>query len=257
MPKLVLQTELEGMYLPSKIWVYSDYLDEATRASINNYIEHRTQGKAKQNLDEQRSFVLHGENIKLCGLSSYRAYQILWSLSQIPEYFYQTNDSIADWSQKYLDKSLDPVCRLMIKAARKAEPFNDDPKWIPFRGIINILPEGENLEAHLDADDQVIDTNLNTDDEVIDTDLTQVHSFTYYANGGNGGDFWAHDKYDEEFRYSPNANDALIIQGTGTYHGVSKVKQNTRLCMTIRFIHADTLILRGHPDKFLWKPNFQ
>lgn len=232
--------------MPSKIWVYNDFLDDATRMCINNYIKHRTSGKWKQNLNERRSFVFQGQNIKLCGLSGYRAYQILWSLSQIPEYFHQTNDTIADWSEQHLSKNLDPVCRLMIQSARNAAPFNGDKNWIPFRGIINILPAGENLEAHLDADDQVIDT-----------EISQVHSFTYYANGANGGDFWAHDKYDEEFRYSPNANDALIIQGTGTYHGVSKVKENTRLCMTIRFIHADDLILHGHPDKFLWKPNLE
>jgi len=246
MSKLALQTELEGMYLPSKIWVYNDFLDEDTRICINDYIQHRTSGKWKQNINEQRSFVFQGQNIKLCGLSTYRAYQILWSLSQIPEYFHQTNDTIVDWSEEYLNKNLDPVCRLMIQSARNAVPFNGDKNWIPFRGIINILPAGENLEAHLDADGQVIDT-----------EVSQVHSFTYYANGANGGDFWAHDKYDEEFRYSPNANDALIIQGTGTYHGVSRVKENTRLCMTIRFIHADDLILHGHPDKFLWKPNFE
>jgi hypothetical protein len=246
MSKLALQTELEGMYLPSKIWVYNDFLDEETRIYINDYIKHRTNGKWKQNINERRSFVFQGQNIKLCGLATYRAYQILWSLSQNPEYFHQTNDTIADWSEEYLNKNLDPVCRLMIQSARNAAPFNGDKNWIPFRGIINILPAGENLEAHLDADDQVIDT-----------EVSQVHSFTYYANGANGGDFWAHDKYDEEFRYSPNANDALIIQGTGTYHGVSKVKENTRLCMTIRFIHADDLILHGHPDKFLWKPNFE
>jgi len=246
MSKLVLQKELEGMYLPSKIWVYNDFLDEDTRICINDYIQHRTSGKWKQNINEQRSFVFQGQNIKLCGLSTYRAYQVLWSLSQIPEYFHQTNDTIADWSEEYLNKNLDPVCRLMIQSARNAVPFNGDKNWIPFRGIINILPAGENLEAHLDADGQVIDT-----------EVSQVHSFTYYANGANGGDFWAHDKYDEEFRYSPNANDALIIQGTGTYHGVSRVKENTRLCMTIRFIHADDLILYGHPDKFLWKPNFE
>ena len=246
MSKLALQTELEGMYLPSKIWVYNDFLDDTTRICINDYIKHRTSGKWKQNINERRSFVFQGQNIKLCGLSAYRAYQILWSLSQTPEYFHQTNDTIADWSEEYLNKNLDPVCRLMIQSARNAAPFNGDKNWIPFRGIINILPAGENLEAHLDADDQVIDT-----------EVSQVHSFTYYANGANGGDFWAHDKYDEEFRYSPNANDALIIQGTGTYHGVSKVKENTRLCMTIRFIHADDLILHGHPDKFLWKPNFE
>jgi hypothetical protein len=246
MSKLALQTELEGMYLPSKIWVYNDFLDEETRIYINDYIKHRTNGKWKQNTNERRSFVFQGQNIKLCGLATYRAYQILWSLSQNQEYFHQTNDTIADWSEEYLNKNLDPVCRLMIQSARNAAPFNGDRNWIPFRGIINILPVGENLEAHLDADDQVIDT-----------EVSQVHSFTYYANGANGGDFWAHDKYDEEFRYSPNANDALIIQGTGTYHGVSKVKENTRLCMTIRFIHADDLILHGHPDKFLWKPNFE
>jgi hypothetical protein len=246
MSKLVLQTELEGMYLPSKIWVYNDFLDEDTRICIDNYIKHRTSGKWKQNTNEQRSFVFQGQNIKLCGLAAYRAYQILWSLSQIPEYFYQSNDTIADWSEQYLNKNVDPVCRLMIQSARNAAPFNGDKNWIPFRGIINILPAGENLEAHLDADDQVIDT-----------EMSQVHSLTYYSNGANGGDFWAHDKYDEEFRYSPNANDALIIQGTGTYHGVSKVKENTRLCMTIRFIHADDLILHGHPDKFLWKPNLE
>ncbi len=232
--------------MPSKIWVYNDFLDEETRIYINDYIKHRTNGKWKQNINERRSFVFQGQNIKLCGLATYRAYQILWSLSQNPEYFHQTNDTIADWSEEYLNKNLDPVCRLMIQSARNAAPFNGDKNWIPFRGIINILPAGENLEAHLDADDQVIDT-----------EVSQVHSFTYYANGANGGDFWAHDKYDEEFRYSPNANDALIIQGTGTYHGVSKVKENTRLCMTIRFIHADDLILHGHPDKFLWKPNFE
>lgn len=246
MSKLALQTELEGMYLPSKIWVYNDFLDEETRIYINDYIKHRTNGKWKQNINERRSFVFQGQNIKLCGLSTYRAYQVLWSLSQNQEYFHQTNDTIADWSEEYLNKNLDPGCRLMIQSARNAAPFNGDKNWIPFRGIINILPAGENLEAHLDADDQVIDT-----------EVSQVHSFTYYANGANGGDFWAHDKYDEEFRYSPNANDALIIQGTGTYHGVSKVKENTRLCMTIRFIHADDLILHGHPDKFLWKPNFE
>ena len=232
--------------MPSKIWVYNDFLDEETRIYINDYIKHRTNGKWKQNTNERRSFVFQGQNIKLCGLATYRAYQILWSLSQNQEYFHQTNDTIADWSEEYLNKNLDPVCRLMIQSARNAAPFNGDRNWIPFRGIINILPVGENLEAHLDADDQVIDT-----------EVSQVHSFTYYANGANGGDFWAHDKYDEEFRYSPNANDALIIQGTGTYHGVSKVKENTRLCMTIRFIHADDLILHGHPDKFLWKPNFE
>jgi hypothetical protein len=246
MSELVLQTELEGMYLPSKIWVYNDFLDDATRVCINDYIKHRTDGKWKQNVTEKRSFVFQGQNIKLCGLSAYRAYQILWSLSQTPEYFHQTNDTIADWAEQYLNKNLDPVCRLMIQSARNAAPFNGDKNWIPFRGIINILPEGQNLEAHLDADDQIIDT-----------EKSQVHSFTYYANGANGGDFWAHDKHDEEFRYSPNANDALIIQGTGTYHGVSKVKENTRLCMTIRFIHSDDLILHGHPDKFLWKPNFE
>ena len=245
MRKLISELEMEGMYLPSKIWVYNDFLDENTRDYINNYIKHRSSGSSKQNLNEQRSFTLHGEKIKLCGVSNYRPYQILWSLSQNADYFHQTNESIVEWSENYLSKNVDPVCRLMIREARKAEPFNDDPKWIPFRGIINILPEGNNLEAHLDADDQVLDTEVN-----------QVHSFTYYANGGNGGDFWAVDKDDKEFRYSPNPNDALIIQGTGTYHGVTRVKQNTRLCMTIRFIHADHLILHGHPDKFLWKPSF-
>lgn len=235
---------MEGVYQPSKIWAYNKMLDESSRAFINNYIESRTQNRFKQSLDEKRTFVLNGTEVKLCGTAEYRAYQILWSLSQEPEYFHQTNESISDWSSNYLEKNIDPPCRLLIQAARKVAPFNEDPKWIPFRGIINILREGDNLEAHLDADDQIIDM-----------DRSQVHSFTYYANGGNGGDFWADDKFGEEFRYSPNPNDALIIQGTGIYHGVTTVKQNTRLCMTIRFIHADDLILHGHPDKFLWKPN--
>lgn len=245
MKNLIDHFEMEGTYLPSKFWVYSDFLDENSKEYINNYIYHRSIGNFQQNLNEKRSFVLNGENINLCGLFSYRAYQILWSMAQDPEYFHQTNDSIANWANNYVNKNLDPACRLLINEARKAEPFNNDPNWIPFRGIVNILPEGMNLEAHLDADDQIIDM-----------DKSQYHSFTYYSNGGNGGDFWAFDKNDNEWRYSPNPNDALILQGTGIYHGVTTVKENTRLCMTIRFIHADDLILHGHPDNFLWKPNF-
>jgi hypothetical protein len=243
MPELTDHFMMEGTYQPSKIWVYTDFLSETYKSFITNYIENRSQNRFKQNLDEKRSFSLNGVDVKLCGTAEYRAYQILWSLYHDKEYCYQTKDSIVNWSNSYLEKNLDPACKLLIQEARRVEPFNNDPNWIPVRGIINILREGDNLEAHLDADDQIIDM-----------DISQVHSLTYYSNGGQGGDFWATDKNDDEFRYSPNPNDALIIQGSGIYHGVTRVKENTRLCMTIRFIHADDLILHGHPDKFLWKP---
>lgn len=242
MPELIHHLEIDGVFQPSKIWIYRNFLDADKVDLVGEYLKRKVERNTLLSSYERRTFNFQGENIKVGGQFFDRPYQKLWAVTHDDEYVYQTPETIEDWSNAYIDKNVDPICKYLIQEARKVEPFNSDPSWIATRGIINILEPGRQLEAHYDGDELDIDVMEH-----------QVHSFTYYVNGGQGGDFWAEDKDGKSWRYSPQPNDALIVQGTGVWHGVTRVKDSTRVCTTFRFLNKSQMNLPGDPSKLLWR----
>jgi|688.fasta_scaffold36804_4 hypothetical protein len=171
----------------------------------------------------------------------------LFDLPENQEWYYQTKDTIYDWSREILGRNIHPRFFQVLEKIKTLPPFNDEPnKWIPIRGLINVLAYEKTLDYHIDGEPAIYNTSVN--------EINQ-YSITIYLNSvSDGGEFWIDG--DPGFVYRPVPNSAFVFNGGVALHGVSMnldKDRTTRKAVTFRLIHTDSLLLPGDPDKFLMK----
>ena len=187
-------------------------------------------------------FTLNDTKIKLLSHQQNDREQIvLADLSFDKEWFYQTNDSIKEWSDMKLRECLNPQMLYTIGLLEKLEPFNSK-EYIFNRIHINYLAPGKMLALHKDGGYLIYNS------EKTHTNYS-ITIYLYDHVEGLGGEFWAPCG----FVYKPKANTALVINGQDAMHGVTQnISDVPRLAFTLRGTHKDNLYLPGHPDKFIW-----
>lgn len=172
----------------------------------------------------------------------------IFDLHESPEWYYQTPETIHDWSKNKLATTIHPRLIQILEKIKTLPPFNESPpeKWIPTRGLINVVIYEQLLTTHFDSDTSIYNAPLN--------DVNQ-YSITIYLNEVSyGGEFWVDT--DPPFVYKPVPNSAFIFNGGCALHGVNAnmdAEQRTRKAVTFRIAHVDSLLLPGSPDKFLYK----
>lgn len=171
----------------------------------------------------------------------------IFDLPESQEWYYQTNDTMYDWAQTTLGKTIHPRIFQILEKIKTLPPFNDtENKWIPIRGLINVLSYEKILEYHCDTDPTIYNAPLSE---------IEQYSITIYLNSvSDGGEFWIDS--DPGFVYRPIPNSAFVFNGGVAIHGVSMnldKDRTTRKAVTFRLVNIDSLMLPGHPDKFLMK----
>lgn len=171
----------------------------------------------------------------------------IFDLPEHSEWYYQTKDTIYDWARERLGRTIHPRIIQIVEKLKTLPPFNTNPEqWIPIRSLINVLSYQKMLEFHLDTDSTIYNTTINDVDQ---------YSVTIYLNSvSDGGEFWIDGE--PGFVYKPKPNSAFVFNGGAAIHGVSMnldKDKNIRKALTIRMVNINSLLLPGHPDKFLFK----
>jgi len=157
------------------------------------------------------------------------------------EWYYQTTDTIKNWSDNNLKEKLNPQILRTLSILENLEPFNNKD-YIFNRIHINYLEPGKMLGLHKDGGQLI----FNADHSYKNYSVT---TYLYDHVEGLGGEFWS----PSGFVYKPKANTALVVNGQYATHGVTQnMSDSPRLAFTIRASHKDSLYLPGHPDKFIW-----
>lgn len=180
-----------------------------------------------------------------------RDQEVVYDMTFEEEWWYQTKDTIKEWSEQYLKSNVNPVFYRYLKFFEDQPPFNEEPgAWIPFRWHINVLEHGKFLLLHTDMNDQYLNTHSTAE--------ARARTLTFYMQDhieGYGGEFWT----DTGFIYKPKKNSVLSINGNSCLHGVNANMDPSgkpRLAFSTRWCHKDDLYLPGHPDKALYKLEF-
>lgn len=171
----------------------------------------------------------------------------IFDLPENLEWYHQTPETIYDWARDTLGKTIHPRIFQVLEKVKQFPPFNTTPnKWIPIRGLINVLAYEKLLEYHIDTDPNLYSAPLSE---------VEQYSITIYLNSvSDGGEFWIDGE--PGFVYRPVPNSAFVFNGGVALHGVSMnldKDKNIRKAITFRMVNVDSLLLPGDPDKFLIK----
>ena len=222
---------------PDDVWVHENFLSSNLHQGIKEYLNNYKNEK----IDNYEGRILEHDSkkYKLKDTQEHRPYHKLWHLPYIPDFWNQTNDTIAEWSKNQYRQLMHPTVRLLMEQILTCSPFSDyDGDWIALSGMFNLLSPNTSLFPHKDASLYV-------------TDITKyiTYSATYYVDvSGEGGEFW-----DERgVFYKPNNNSLLINDGSWL-HGV-RACDSYRLGITFRFLKSTDIYLPGNLEDLLYKP---
>lgn len=220
---------------PPDIWIYDKFLDHNLYQNIKFYFENYKENII--NNFEGRIVNYNGNNYRLADTREHRRYHKLWNLSYEPDYWKQTNASVSKWYEEKSKDIVPHVLRYLTNLILKKTPFLDSKdKWIPVRGIYNLLEPNVALDPHIDGNIYIANG--------------PTYSATYYIDvDGDGGEFWDN----RGFYHKPSNNSLLINIGSQSIHGVRK-SNKFRSGITIRFVKDKDLILTGDPDTLMYKP---
>lgn len=233
-----------------KVYIFKQVFDYNFFQTLSNLIDNIFQ---KQLTD---TFLTHNtifkfESIKKRILShkqNNRKQHVLWDMVSHPDYYYNTQESIKDWSDTILKKANSLVFYKLVKYFESVEPlFFEAEKWIPLRSHINVLNYDQHFTMHRDGDPIWFNKNLRE---------ARLWSCTIYLDSISlGGELWT----DTGLVYKPERNSALMLNGNQVYHGVNNnmdPRKIPRKAFTIRWAHIDDLFLPGHPSKTLYKVDY-
>ena len=224
-------------------YIYTDLFPSNLFLNVKNSFQALIDAKStKSFMMSGTQIVVNGQSIKLLDHKQNEREQIvLIDQSFEKEWYYQTNDTIKEWSDAKLKEHLSPHILKSIHIIENLEPFNNGD-YVFNRVHINYLEPHKHLALHKDSNLMLYNTNKSH----------KNYSVTIYMEDnqeGLGGEFWAPCG----FIYRPKANTALVINGSEVAHGVTEnIANKPRLAFTMRAAHKDNLYLPGHPNKFIW-----
>lgn len=247
--------------IPSKHWgwnvfqanIYKDIFDDRTLNTLEKTVRAQLSNKTVTYATHRTTFNLEGSQKRIVShKQNGREQQVVYDITFDSDYWHQTNDTIKAWSDNYIRENVSPVFYKYLKFFEGQQPFSDEPNcWIPFRLHINVLTYTKFLLIHMDSNDQYYNTNKAED--------ARAYSLTFYFENmlpEHGGEIYT----DTGFSYRPQRNSAVCINGNGCLHGVAanmNPNQEPRLAFTVRWAHKDDLYLPGHPNKTLYKLDFE
>lgn len=231
-------------------YIYDDLLSEALLKQLHKNIANRLEEKHISYRIHGTTFNHNGSKIKIAQhKQNARDQQPIHDLSFEPEWWYQSIDTVKEWSDDFLSKNINPAFYRFLQIFYTLPPFSYEAEnWIPYRMHANVLKNERHLALHNDGYAVICKNNF--------TDVRMM-SVTFYFEDyvpEQGGDF----QTIFGFSYKPKRNSAIALNGNQITHGVSKYRNPTgkpRLAFSTRWIHKEDLYLPGHPDKALYKPD--
>lgn len=231
-------------------YIYENVFEDSFVNQLQNLVKKTLASSSKDTFfTHNTSFSYEGKTVYIGShKQNAREQNVIYDLTLLPKYYYQTIDSITDWSNDYIKNNVSPIFQHCLKKIQSLPPFYDDKNnYILYRCHINYLPHTRWLGLHIDGNPTINSTVSNMD--------ARMYSFTFYLNDhkeGLGGEFWSYTG----FVYKPKKNSALLINGNKVLHGVTQnMDIEPRLAFTVRIMHKEDLYLPGQPDKWLWNIN--
>lgn len=236
-------------------FIYEDIFDDAFYNKLKKSVELLFKNNTLTYKTHRTRFLFEGKKQKIVShAQNAREQQVPFDLTFEYEYHFQTKETIKSWSDNWLINNLNPIHYRYLKFFENQKPFNEEPDaWIPIRWHSNIIGYTNYLALHFDMSNYMFNT--------YSCHTARAKSLTFYLFDHQrdlGGEFWS----ESGFVYKPKQNTALCINGNYNLHGVtanndpSSGKKNPRMAFTTRWIHKDDLYLPGHPDKCLYKLDF-
>lgn len=232
-------------------FIYKDVFEPFFFNNLKNLVKSTLDlGQTKTYLTHQTTFNVDGNNFKIVShAQNGREQCVVFDLTFLNEWYYQTNDTVKSWSDNQIMESVSPLFVKCMKTIENLHPFSSQPdEWVFYRLHFNYLEPNKLLALHTDSAPHI----TRSYEGCIDHLKANMYSFTCYFYDhveGKGGEFWTPNG----FVYKPKANTALCIQGNKGFHGVTEnIDEKPRLAFTFRLVHKDDLYLPGSPDKFLY-----
>lgn len=230
-------------------YIYSDILEERLLNQLEKAVSLQLNQKTLTYGTHRTTFLFDGNKHAIVKHDQNARYQqFVYDLTFEEQWWYQTVDTVKDWSDNYLKKNINPVFYKFLDSMFKLPPFNQEPEnWIPYRWHMNVLEYEKFLTMHLDTNSQYYKTKSAHDARSI--------SLTFYLEDyieGLGGDLYTL----EGFVYKPKRNSAIGFNGNQIFHGVNanlKPDKKPRFAFTTRWAHKDDLYLPGDPNKAMYK----
>jgi hypothetical protein len=236
---------------PLHIYRYSDVFDDQLYGSLKNAVISRIENKTSEltYLTHRTTFNFNNRKMHIVShKENDRVQDVVYDLTFVKDYWYQTKDTIYDWSWDYLRQHIHPLFYKYLTTFKNVVPTSNEPNsYIPFRWHLNYLDYSEYLFMHVDCNSQYFNTPVGN--------FARARSLTFYLYDhipNYGGELYFLSGY----VYKPKQNEAVSINGNATVHGVNSnmnPDKKPRLAFTTRWAHKDDLYLPGDPDNAMYK----
>lgn len=228
--------------------VLDDYFFQQLRQHVKTYIENAdsrsylTHGTTMNFGNKQTKLIAHKQNA--------RDQNVIFDLMYEQDYYYQTKDTIKEWSDKVIRNNASPLFYKYTKIIENLEPFaSEKNNWVMYRMFINHLANGKALPLHIDGNGMLHDVQSSYNVDHRDARLFNLTFYLYDHVENMGGEFWTLDG----FVYKPKANSILNVNGNQIFHAVTaNMNTEPRLAFTTRIAHKDDLYLPGHPNQWIY-----
>jgi hypothetical protein len=229
--------------------VYDDYFYKSLKSAVLSRIENKT---------TDLTYLTHGSTFNfnqkkmhiLSHKQNHRIQDVVYDLTFVKDYWYQTKNTIYEWAWDYLKKNIHPIFYKHLINFKNITPHSDEPGlYIPYRWHLNWLNYTEYLHLHVDSCNQYFNTPLSN--------FARHRSLTFYLHDhipGTGGELY----FTNGLIYHPKENEGVLFNGTGVLHGVNSnmnPDKKPRLAFTTRWAHKDDLYLPGDPENAMYKIN--
>ncbi len=227
--------------------VFEPFFFNSIKKLVNSILD---LGETKTYLTHNTTFSVEGTTRKIIShAQNAREQCVIYDLSFTKDWYHQTTDTIKQWADDTLQKTVSPIFYKCVKVAEELEPIAQEKEnWIFYRCHINYLESYKYLALHTDSAMQLTKHFPGS----LDHTKARMYSLTLYLYDhieGLGGEIFT----PYGFSFKPKANSGILINGHRAYHGVSQnIDSTPRLAFTFRLVHKDDLFLPGSPDKFLY-----
>lgn len=228
-------------------FIVEDVLDPKLLSTIKSYVNHLYDHGDTKTFGKHNTVIsFDNRKIKLAQSTfNLREIFLLYDVTSNIEYFYQTADSVRDYTLSKIGEIVHPAIYQAVRHISSLDVFDGDSKnYVPFRAHINWTPYSQMLGLHTDADPSLFGTKEHSD--------ARCFTSTVYLNSvDKGGQFWT----TTGFVYNPKPNSAIVVNGTKILHGINENKDSNktnRMAFSVRFCHKDDLYLPGSPEKRLY-----